>query len=194
MRSTRWWALMAALPLLLGLALTTGSQPVRAQDPPPRPPLAPTAEPAGDSDPKPTPVPAGRITGTVIELGSGAPAPGIIVRVGDAVLTTDTHGNYDASGIATGTYMVALQLTSEQGVAAQEPLALDLAPGAVLVQHLAFRAPTPVMAAPLAPDTAPTPAALPNTGAADESVIWLVLALGLLTSLGGGALHRLGRG
>jgi hypothetical protein len=206
--------------LLLGLALAAlaggaarpagaqGGPPPRPTDtggPPPRPtdagapPVRPTLEPT----PQPTDAPGkhrgaelpGRITGTVIELGSGAPAAGVAVQVGDLTLATDQNGNYDAEGLAAGAYTVALRLAAGQGEAAQGPLTLRLAAGAVLVQHLAFRAPAAAAASP-APTAAPapTPAALPDTGAAGGGAGVPALALGLLglLALAGGAALRLG--
>lgn len=168
--------------LLVGLllALGQGASPASAQPQPqqrptltPLPPT-PTRRPAGERNA--TPAAAGRITGTVIDLTSGAPAPGIAVQVGDAVVTTDANGNYDRSGLPAGSYQVALALAAGQGAPEQGPVTVTLAAGETVVQHLAFRSPQP--AAPTdSPIVAPTPIALPRTGAPAEHW-WLVIGLG----------------
>src|SRR5215213_5217680 len=83
--------------LLSGLSFRLGAVPAQAQDqPPPRPTLTPVpptpapSTPAEHSDgSSPTAVPAGRITGTVIDQTTGAPAPNIVVAVGDQTVLTD---------------------------------------------------------------------------------------------------------
>src|SRR5215213_6254640 len=105
--------------LLSGLSLWLGVAPAHAQgQPPPRPTLTPVPPtPVRSSDhSSPTAVPAGRITGTVIDQTTGAPAPNIAVAVGDQTVVTDANGNYDRSGLPAGSYTVALALTAEQGV------------------------------------------------------------------------------
>jgi hypothetical protein len=80
----------------------------------------------------------GRLTGTVIDLSTNAPAPNIAVRVGDWVLLTDRHGNYDAQPIPSGYYVVALQLNSAQGEAAQGAAEYAVGAGDTVVVHLFF--------------------------------------------------------
>ena len=101
--------------LLLGLNQIAGQSPISsqalAQDLPPRPTIPPTATSArstatsmpSTSTPikkkrkhkkhKATPIPTGRITGTVIDLTTGAPAPGIKVTVGEVIVISDANGN-----------------------------------------------------------------------------------------------------
>lgn len=184
MHDTRARALLGAglSMLLIGLllALSQGAPVASAQPQPqqrptltPLPPT-PTRRPAGERDA--TPAAAGRITGTVIDLSSGAPAPGVAVQVGEAVVTTDANGNYDRSGLPAGSYQVALALVAGQGAPEQGAVTIALAAGETVVQHLAFRSPQP--AAPAAsPAAAPTPAALPRTSAPAEHW-WLVIGLG----------------
>ncbi|NNJ10299.1 cell wall anchor protein [Chloroflexales bacterium ZM16-3] len=175
--------------LTLALASTSGA--AYAQTLPPRPTVAPTAAPK--DNPKPTAVVPGRITGTVIDQRTGAPAPGVAVRVGDASLTSDASGNYDINGLAPGSYAVALVLAEGQGAAAQGELTLALAAGQTVVQHLFFTSPAPAVApAEPAPTPAPTPVALPNTGAGADA--WaLPLALGALLLGAGLATRRAAR-
>jgi Carboxypeptidase regulatory-like domain len=176
----------------LGSWLGLGTTSARAQQPPIRPTLTPAPSATPDqsrSTPTPTPKRApgpnrddhkdeqpaalGRITGTVIDLTTGAPAPGIAVLVGDVTAITDANGNYDLPGLPADNYAVALALRAEQGVPAQESITVPLGAGATVVQHLAFRSPAP-------PTTAPAAApltTLPATGGSVDSG-WSLLALG----------------
>jgi hypothetical protein len=160
-----------------GLSLWLGVAPAHAQgQPPPRPTLTPVPPtPARSSDhSSPTAVPAGRITGTVIDQTTGAPVPNIAVTVGDQTVLTDANGNYDRSGLPAGDYIVALALTAAQGQPGQAAIVVKLAAGATVVQHLVFRSP-----APLAPTPVVVPPALPTTGGADGGA-WGVFVVGLL--------------
>lgn len=164
---------------LLLLLIVAGVGTVEAQDePPPRPTLeptatptslpptmAPTAEQTPDEPDDPTPEPRGRIIGTVIDLTTGAPAPNIVVAVGDAGIRTDTNGNYERGGLPRGEYIVQLQLTSEQGTPAQAPLTVVLAGDEVAVQHLAFYSVVQATQIPSTPGTPPpaSPTATPGT-------------------------------
>jgi Carboxypeptidase regulatory-like domain len=150
---------------------------------------APTRTPSSHDDHK-QPAAPGRITGTVIDLTTGAPAPGIAVVVGDVITTTDANGNYDRTGLAPGRYVVALALRADEGVPAQAPITLDLDAGATLVQHLAFRSAPPVATAapPTAAPTLAAPPRLPVTGDA-SGMSWPLALLGLGLLLGGGAVR-----
>jgi hypothetical protein len=147
------------------------------QGQPPRPTLTPAPPtPVQRSDnSSPTAVPSGRITGTVIDQTTGAPAPNIAVAVGDQTVLTDANGNYDRSELPAGDYVVVLALPAEQGVASQAPIAVTLASGATVVQHLAFRSPAPLVPT---PTPTATPIALPTTGGADSGARG-ALALGI---------------
>jgi Carboxypeptidase regulatory-like domain len=180
--------------LLAGLGRWAAPIAVHAQDqPPPRPTLTPqpptaTARPS-DDEPDSTPVPASRITGTVIDQTSGAPAPGIQVQVGDGTITTDGNGNYDRAGLPPGSYTVALVLAAGQGEPAQGPLTVDLPAAATVVQHLAFRSPLPVAQPRAAPTSTPamTPPRLPRTAGSSDG--WLAFALGMGMLAAGAALR-----
>jgi hypothetical protein len=118
----------------------------------------------------------GRITGTVIDQRTGAPTPGVTVRVGTLALVTDAHGNYDVNGLTPGTYAVELSLAA--GQAAPAPVTVTLAAGQTVVQHLGFHSPAQaevVLAVPSAPVLVPT--TLPATGSHEaEAWPWLVCA------------------
>jgi hypothetical protein len=177
--------------LLAGLSSWAGPgiAAVHAQtQPPPRPTLTPAPTPKPSSGSNDTSEPAtGRITGTVIDLTTGAPAPGVAVTVGDTTVTTDANGNYDRSGLAAGDYQLALALAAGQGAPAQAPIVVTLAADATVIQHLSFRSPPPAAATPT-PAPVTQPAALPTTGGPADGA-WLVLVLGLMMIVGGVALQ-----
>ncbi|HWQ12260.1 MAG TPA: carboxypeptidase regulatory-like domain-containing protein [Roseiflexaceae bacterium] len=171
--------LAGLLCLLWGIGALPG--PAAAQGLPPRPTLTPVSQrEEGGEDREPAP---GRIAGTVIDLTTGAPAPGVSVTVGDRTVTTDANGNYDISGLPPGTYRIALSLPEGRGTPAQEPLTVELLPGGTVIQHLAFRSPS----APPPTAVAGAPAVLPRTAGPEPSSTPLVLGLALL-ALGTGLL------
>lgn len=202
---------------MIGLALQIAvAQPALAQTPP-RPTIEPTVTPTvtptitptattvptpppTDDEPDPTATPAGWIIGTVIDLTTGAPAPGITVAIGDATVTTDANGNYQSMELSAGSYRVALVLTATQGTPAQEPITVELAAGQTVVQHLAFRSPVaatvaptvtatptaaPTMIPPTAtPTTAPTgPVTLPDTGSSAQQTGFSTGMVGMIILL-----------
>jgi hypothetical protein len=206
--------------VMIGSALLLAVAPrTLAQTPPPRPTLEPTSTPTAtpiattiptptpiptdSTEPKPTAIPGSRIIGTVIDLTTNAPAPGISVAVGDAQVTTDANGNYERGGLSAGSYQVALVLTAAQGTPAQGPITIELANNQTVVQHLAFRSPvvptaTPTSAPTAAPTSTPTaapapptpttqpkpPATLPDTGAsAAGAASYVIGVLGLIVLL-----------
>jgi hypothetical protein len=160
-------------------------------------PIAPTTVPgptrtpsSNDGDNRERLAPTGRITGTVIDLTTGAPAPGIAVQIGDVITTSDANGNYDRSGLAAGHYVVALALRVEQGHPAQEPLTVEVGADATVVQHLNFRSLPPARpaASPTAAPAGAAPATLPVTSGAND-LSWPLVLLGLALLLGGGAVR-----
>jgi hypothetical protein len=180
--------------LLFWVHMHTGPSIALAQPlpprPTPRPTAVPTAQPKGGND-SPTPQPSGRITGTVIDLTTGAPAPGITVVVGDVTVSTDANGNYDRTGLPAGSYSVALMLAEGQGAPAQGPITVVLAADATVVQHLFFRsllAATATPAAALIP-----PANLPTTNGSD-SMGGLLVLLGVGAIVLGGAIRMVRQG
>jgi hypothetical protein len=178
--------LLGVLALAMGFAGLPLAQPVAAApllQPSPRPtlqpsavpptPESPTSEPEPTTDPggggggggggdeddddrQPTALP-GRITGTVIDRRTGAPASGIRVSVGEELVASDGNGNYDIY-LPAGNYVVSLALSAGQGTPAQGPQEVDLDSEEVEVVHLFFTSPQAV--APTAPPTvAPAPTA-----------------------------------
>lgn len=148
------------------------ASPTAAVQPTPQPSPAPAPrQPRGS--PEEQPPNSGRITGTVTDLSSGAPAPGVRVRIGEATVSSDASGNYGLQGLAPGTYLVELSLEAGQGDPEQPPLLLALAPGEVLEQHLMFRSPAHPAAPPAASPTAdpPTPAPQPERAARPQSAV-----------------------
>lgn len=161
----------------------------------------PTLPPVDDDDDEPAEVNPGHITGTVIELTSGAPASGIGVSINDVQVSSDSNGNYDR-WVPPGVYTVTLSLRQDQGSAAQGPKVVEVTSGGRTVQHLYYRAlqltPTAVAtsapaasapAATLAPAPTPTvmmPTRLPRTAAPADSRAWFWLPLGLAMLLFGG--------
>lgn len=205
--------------LLLALALLSPLTVSSAQAQPPRPTLTiaprPTLEPTVASESPDlshddhherggTAAQAGRITGTVIDQMSGAPAPGIIVRVGEATVLSDANGNYDRTGLPPGDYTIALELTADQGVAAQKPQQVQLTAGATVIVHLAFSRNTTALLptvtsitatpASASSDSSAVPRTLPGTGepAAEGWPSWW-LAAALVTVTGGVLLRLRGR-
>lgn len=176
----------AGLALLLAasapLAGTAG-----AQDLPPRPtvpPVATTPAEPPDDEGHNAPAAPGRITGTVIDTRTGAPAPGIHVRVGETLVQSDASGNYDLNGLPAGRYSVALELATGQGEVAQGAVTLNLEAGETVVQHLFYRSPeppTPTVAP--AATAAALPASLPATsGRGDVQPLLLVCGAALLAA------------
>ena len=116
----------------------------------PTPPPAttvPTAPPApveetGGNQSVPTPVPPGRVTGTVIDLRTNAPAPNKLVVIGTAVVLTDGNGNYDR-WVESGYYRLALQLRSGEGTPTQGGQEIAVGPGDTVTVHLFFTSPAP---------------------------------------------------
>jgi hypothetical protein len=181
----------AGLILVVGVSLGLGSISPNKAGAQPRPTLtpapatptvvqAPTATPRKHRD-KPQPTATGRITGTVIDLTTGAPAPGIAVVVGEATVTSDANGNYDRTGLLPGSYPVVLALAEGQGVPAQTGITIELTANATVVQHLFFRSQPAAGPTPVATATAP-PAQLPSTnGSAPTEWLRVVLGLGAIT-------------
>jgi hypothetical protein len=185
---------MSALP-----ALGAAPSSVRMA-PSPRPALVPIKRSSAT-------VQMGHITGTVIDLTSGAPSAGVAVSVGGTTVWSDANGNYD-HWLPVGTYTVTLALADGQGTPAQDVMSVAVLADAATVQHLGFRdqqaAPAAAPAQPAAaqPVIAPTamaantpsvaggapaamPARLPVTSESG-SAAWLWLTFGMALLLVGG--------
>ena len=120
--------------------------------------MAPSPRPAlaavnGSSDT----VLMGHITGTVIDLSSGAPSAGVAVRVGGTLVWSDANGNYD-HWLPVGAYTVTLALAQGFGISAQDVLTVPVLANEATVQHLNFRSPLPASVAPTAVAAQPIPA------------------------------------
>ena len=211
----RWHKIGRILALCGALMVTFGLSTLPAQGaesaplphprlaPSPRPTLGPTSRQRGGGEAAPA---EGRITGTIINLTTGAPVPGVPVKIGDAVILSDANGNYDL-WVLPGPYSVALALNPEQGIPDQVQQVVDIVANQTTILHLNFRAqPTPSVApsatsaAPKATATAVKPTAvegrtrpraaprLPRT-AAQESNAWFWMLFGALLVVGGVALE-----
>lgn len=108
----------------------------------------------------------GHITGTVIDLNSGAPVAGMPVIVGGAIVESDANGNYD-HWLPVGTYTVTLALADGQGKPAQDIMTVAVVADTATVQHLNFRGQQAAPAAPTA--AAAQPAAAPTAAAAQPA-------------------------
>jgi hypothetical protein len=190
------------LVLAIGVVCNTAGS-VYAQDPPPRPTLTPepvTATPQvkqpehKGSDP--TALLTGRITGTVIEARSGAPAAGVNVRVGEVIVTTDSNGNYDRGGLPAGEYPVELVLSSDTGIADQGVIIVPLESDSTAIQHLSFHMSQETVASPSSTTDATLfikPTSLPSTGTPRENYGMIVLVVGISLLMFGLTLRRHGK-
>lgn len=123
------------------------------------PPTARPAQPAKEEKSEPAPQ-TGRITGTIIDLTTGAPVPNVKIDLGGVLAVSDVSGNYDM-WLPSGSYEVGLMLSDDQGIAAQAVQAVEIAPSGTTVLHLSFRSPTAPTAAP-APEATAAPTAAPT--------------------------------
>jgi len=155
------------IALALSMAVAPTAIPASAMpalQPSPRPTLVPTPEYVPDNDDDDAPALFGRVTGTVIDSRTGAPAADKLVLVNDSLVLSDDSGNYD-HWLAAGSYSVGLQLRSGEGVAAQGMLPVEVQSDGTTVQHLFFSSPAPIMVD-VAPKAAePTPSAAPSVEA-----------------------------
>lgn len=182
LRRTLGFALMLSGLLALSALLVPAATPAYAGpalQPSPRPTIVPTSQSRGDDYDYADPPEMGRVTGTVIDLRTGAPMAGRVVRVGTLELVTDANGNYD-TWVPAGDYPVALPVGAEEGTAAQDVTMAKVWGEDVVVVHLFYTslapaaeatatvAPTipPMLAPTLAPTIVPTIAPAP----ADEPV------------------------
>jgi hypothetical protein len=179
--------LVAGVGSGLGSTPLAYAQPRPTLTPLPATPTAvqrPTRTPSSDDHDEQQPAATSRITGTVIDLTSGAPAPGIAVMVGEVTVTSDANGNYDRTGLPGGSYVVALVLTEGQGTPAQERITIELAADATIVQHLFFRSQPAASPTPVATAIAPPAQLPPTSGSAPIRWLWVVLGLGAI-AIGG---------
>jgi hypothetical protein len=156
----------------------------------------------------------GRLTGTIIDTATGAPAPGVTVTVGGVQVTSDANGNYD-TWLPVGSYTVGLVLSGLQGSDILGPQSVEVRSADTTVQHMYFRsllAPTATAEPAVAPTLAPIasepasepagsapgqpvmrPTTLPVTSvASDTAGLWLGIGAALVVigmMVGWGSLH-----
>lgn len=144
------------LCLIFGSMFVTVEAPVAvagpALAPSPRPPVTrPTSAPSQPSNPSDDDnnsgrsrssgmTAYGRLTGTIIDATTGAPAPGITLDINGTTVTSDANGNYD-TWLPQGTYTVGLRLGSGQGTDLQGPQSVEVRAEATTIQHLYFSSP-----------------------------------------------------
>ena len=189
--------LMAGLSALLPGAAFAQQDPLPA--PSPRPTVEFTEQSSGrgsareESPPDRSAIP-GHIGGTVIDVVSSAPVPGMPVRIGDNIVTTDQNGNYGI-WVSPGTYLVNVAPVPGQGDVVDGPMTVVVEPATPVIQHL--RVALPARQAPAAEpapvvEAAPVeaPRRLPRTNdAADRA--WLWVSFGIMLIGGGIALSLL---
>lgn len=175
---------LGALLLMFGFGALLPDVALAQQEPvlqpSPRPAVQFSGQAGGDASSGQATVP-GHITGTVIDSISGAPVPGMPVKVGDLLLFSDQNGNYD-TWLAAGTYIVNVAPAPEQGTVVDEARIVDVQPDTVTIQHLRVALPAPIIVAPAAEEqpvaAAPeaAPRRLPRTNdTADAAWLWIAL-------------------
>jgi len=177
--------LMAGISALLPGAAFAQQDPLPA--PSPRPAVEFTEQSSGGgSAPDRSAIP-GHIGGTVIDVVSSAPVPGMPVRVGDNIVTTDQDGNYGI-WVSPGTYLVNVAPAPGQGDVVDGPMTVVVEPATPVIQHL--RVALPARQAPAAEpapvvEAAPVeaPRRLPRTNdAADSAWLWVLSGIMLMSS------------
>jgi len=182
-----------ALLLMVGLGAVLPGAALAQQDPVPAPSPRPALEFTQSSDGGATTdrsaIP-GHIGGTVIDVVSSAPVPGMPVRVGDNVVITDQNGNYGI-WVSPGTYLVNVAPAPGQGTIVDVPATVIVEPETPVIRHLRVALPVPeVKAAEPAVAEVPVeaPRRLPRTNdAADVAWLWVsfgILFIGVGASLG----------
>lgn len=172
--------LMFGIGTLLPGAALAQQDPVPAPSPRPAVQFTEQSSGGGSSAPDRSAIP-GHIGGTVIDVVSSAPVPGIPVRVGDNVVITDQDGNYGI-WVSPGTYLVNVAPAPEQGTIVDGPATVVVEPETPVIQHLRVALPVPdVKAAEPTVEEVPVaaPRRLPRTNDAAD-VTWLWVSFGIL--------------
>ena len=177
--------------LIAGLSALLPGAAFAQQDPLPAPSPRPAVEfteqsSGGGSAPDRSAIP-GHIGGTVIDVVSSAPVPGMPVRIGDNIVTTDQDGNYGI-WVSPGTYLVNVAPAPGQGDVVDGPMTVVVEPETPVIQHL--RVALPARQAPAAEpapvvEAAPVeaPRRLPRTNdAADSAWLWVLSGIMLMSS------------
>ncbi len=137
--------------------------------------------------------PSSAIFGQVVDVSSGQPAAGLEVEVSGQIVRTDADGSYSITGLHAGEYVVSPRLageaTSLQGpvyvnVDGIHNVQVDLSYASEPFSLPAIQA-TPAIL--LQPSAATAPPGLPASGADLSGVPKLIIGLGLLLTLIGGA-------
>lgn len=177
--------LMFGIGTLLPGAALAQQDPLPA--PSPRPAVQFTEQSSGgeSSAPDRSAIP-GHIGGTVIDVISSAPVPGMPVRIGDNVVITDQNGNYGI-WVSPGTYLVNVAPAPGQGTIVDGPATVVVQPETPVIQHLRVALPIPEVKAaePAVVEAAPVeapveaPRRLPRTNDAAD-VTWVWVSFGIL--------------
>lgn len=148
---TRLMAIVV-ISLLLGMMFLPAAQASPpAQDP--RPPFSPGGGGGGGGDGGDGDgVPGNEIVGTVIDINTGQPGAGLVVRINNELIRTDAAGTYSLTGVAVqpGIYEISLKLPPEL-TPAQLPQTIEFLGGRAVVDLQYYSGPVP----------APTPSPLP---------------------------------
>jgi hypothetical protein len=186
------------LLLMIGIGAVLPDAALAQQDPVPAPSPRPAVQfteqsGGGSSAPDRSAIP-GHIGGTVIDIVSSAPVPGMPVRVGDNVVITDRDGNYGI-WVSPGTYLVNVSPAPEQGAVVDGPATVVVEPETPVIQHLRVALPVPDIKAAEPAVEAPVeaPRRLPRTNDAAD-VAWLWVSSGILLIGAGIALGMLPAG
>lgn len=131
---------LGALLVVLMLGSSFGLPGALAQDLPPRPPAPPAPVPVDRSKDEKPDLP-GRLTGTLIDARSEAPAPGVTIIIGSSSAVTDEHGNYDNPALPPGRY--TLTIAAGQGRLVDGPVVVVVRSEETTVQHLRYERPLP---------------------------------------------------
>ncbi|MGB9751308.1 carboxypeptidase regulatory-like domain-containing protein [Roseiflexus castenholzii] len=171
--------LMVGLSAMLPGAARAQQDPVPAPSPRPAIQFTEQSSGGGSSAPDHSAIP-GHIGGTVIDVVSSAPVPGLPVRIGDNVVFTDQDGNYGI-WVSPGTYLVNVAPAPEQGTVVDGPAAVVVEPETSVIQHLRVALPVPDVKAAESPVEAPVeaPRRLPRTNDPSD-VTWVWVSFGIL--------------
>ena len=123
-----------------------------------------TPVPSDSGDNNDSSSPSSEITGQVIDASTGAPGAGIIVRLNDIEVRTDSEGKYSLSGLNAGEFTITLVLEGG-AIEAQEPVVITVDGQTNTSVDLNY------YSNPADAQTAPAPAeASDNTAASDANV------------------------
>lgn len=172
--------LMFGIGTLLPGAVFAQQDPLPAPSPRPAVEFTEQSSGGGSSAPDRSAIP-GHIGGTVIDVVSSAPVPGMPVRVGDNVVTTDRDGNYGI-WVSPGTYLVNVAPAPGQGTIVDGPATVVVQPETAVIQHLRVALPIPEVKAsePVVEEASvEAPRRLPRTNDTAD-VTWLWVSFGIL--------------